>query len=111
MEHIISKRLDLGFLKRDYTLEQIKEIKETWVYCGGDGIRKWGTDYTNKHLIYWKLQNHYNGEMPPHDDCVCDEILTMNCFITDRKGKILVLGNCCIERFIDHAGKLCDECL
>ena len=76
------------------------EEMANWKYCGGD--------YAS-HLKYFQLL--YPGkELPDHvDRCVCDHEIVRNGYITDGN-QILVLGSCCINRFITHSSRTCELC-
>jgi hypothetical protein len=87
-----------GLKNYDLTLEEIRSGK--WSYCGGN---------TGRHHNYWKLCCP-NQELPEHmDRCVCDHPIEENCYITDGP-TILVLGNCCIKKFIPKSGRTCQKC-
>lgn len=77
-----------------------KEIENNeWKYCGGD---------QGRHLNYFKLAN--NSEIPPTTDkCVCGHHIVENCFITNGE-RIIVLGNCCIKKFIPKSTRTCSIC-
>jgi len=94
--------LSTRFIKglREYNITS-KEIKDgEWSYCGGD---------TGRHLNYFKLCKK-NTEHPSYTDkCVCGHQITENCFITNG-ARIIVLGNCCIKRFIPKSTRTCEEC-
>ena len=76
-----------------------------WKYCGGDGGKN------NRHLNYWKL-NFGNVDTPLNEErCVCNHKIKENCYITDKENKeLLILGNCCIKRFIKKSGRTCENC-
>jgi hypothetical protein len=82
-----------------------KEIEDgEWKYCGGD---------QGSHLNYFKLsvqKNKKDTEMPLHvDKCICGHHIEENCFITNGD-RIIVLGNCCIKRFVPKSTRTCSEC-
>lgn len=78
-----------------------KEIKDgDWKYCGGD---------QGRHLNYFNL-THKNKDIPHHvDKCICGHHIEENCFISNND-RIIVLGNCCIKRFIPKSTRTCSEC-
>ena len=76
----------------------------SWSYCGGD---------RGAHLKYFMLCN--TGAMlqtPPHmDSCVCGHDIVHNCFIKNEDNtRMLVLGNCCIKKFMRQSGRTCEVC-
>jgi hypothetical protein len=85
------------------------ELLENYVYCGG------ARDSRQSHANYFLL--FFDGDPPPYPDheetCVCDHYIKENCYITDKRDKkncLVVLGNCCIKRFIPASGRTCSEC-
>ena len=97
----ISKQFIRGLENHNLSLEQIN--KEGWGYCGGD--RSGRNNHFNLHY-----KHKYNLKEPPYTSkCICGHDIEENCYITNKKN-ILVLGNCCIKRFIDNSGKTCDKC-
>ena len=90
-----------GLLKHGLTIE---EVSKSWKYCGGNG--------KPRHVRYWKMFN--KGKLipfPPYEQqCVCDHPIVENCYITNGKGWILVVGNCCIEHFVENSGRTCEVC-
>ena len=98
-EDIISlkSRLIQGPERVNLTFE---EIATKWKYCGGD---------FENHLSYFKLR-FPKRELPDHrDHCVCGHYIERNCYITNGD-EILVLGNCCIKRFMKHSSRSCEVC-
>ena len=75
-------------------------VKST--YCGGN---------RNQHLNYWKLR-FGNKKIPEFkESCLCDHELSIeNCYIEMADSKIIVLGNCCIKRFIGNSSRTCSIC-
>ncbi len=98
----LTERFIRGLANHRLTYEDI--IKSGWRYCGGD---------TGHHANYWDLTN-VSAEQPyHHDNCVCSHHIYENCYICNREGtRILVLGNCCIKKFMpkDKSGRTCSEC-
>ena len=80
------------------TYELIK--KSNWKYCGGNNGR---------HLRYFRLSCPHD-DLPEHaNDCVCGHKIVENCYITDGE-QILILGNCCIKKFITKHSRTCEKC-
>jgi hypothetical protein len=97
----VYRRFIEGLRKHGLTLE---EVSQGWKYCGGNGQQR--------HIRYWETFN--NGKrlpFPPREHhCVCNHDIVENCYITDGNGRILVVGNCCIKRFIERSGRTCEIC-
>jgi hypothetical protein len=102
----ISGRLAKGLQNYDLSLDEIKN--GSWFYCGGD---------SGKHLSYWLLRNatkralkKKEWSMPPHEDhCACGHFIEKNCYISNKK-QILVIGNCCIKKFLKAKERTCELC-
>lgn len=78
----------------------IDEIKNNWKYCGGN---------KGRHLNYFKLCCK-NEEIPEIvNKCVCGHDIQENCYITNDIS-ILILGNCCIKKFIPKSSRTCETC-
>ena len=95
--HNLSSRFLNGL--KSYNLSQ--EDIAGWNYCGG--TKK------GRHLAYFKMR-FPNHELPAlSEECICGHPIKQNCYITNNED-ILVLGNCCIKRFIPKCGRTCSEC-
>jgi hypothetical protein len=77
-----------------------EEIEKEYKYCGGDH---------DSHLNYYEML--YPGEkLPPHEEnCVCGQNIMNNCYVTNGE-KMIVMGNCCIKRFMKKSGRTCSVC-
>ena len=77
-----------------------EEVKQNWKYAGGD----------SRHHFNYFLLCHTEHDQPDWTDrCVCDHIIKENWYITDGTD-FLVIGNCCIKKFIDKQTRTCDMC-
>ena len=78
---------------------------EDWEYAGGN---------KGRHNNYFNLKFKKNPdiEMPDHEDfCPCGKDIKENCFVFNKEdGRLIVLGNCCIKRFIPKSGRTCEDC-
>lgn len=83
---------------KDYQLSM--EQMDNWSYCGGN---------TGRHKNYFKLACPDDDIPELVDKCVCGHRIVENCYITDGEN-ILILGNCCIKKFIKNCGRTCEEC-
>ena len=92
------------------TPETLNEYK----YAGGDGANGGNL----RHLHYYELARP-GEDFPEHvDHCeICDHFIVENCYLEHKeRGAIeLVVGNCCIKRFVEDSGRtcrnLCKECV
>ena len=94
--------LKTRFLKglKEYGLTYEDIIKSNYRYCGGS---------RGRHLNYFKLISP-NEELPDlSDECVCRHHIEENCYITNGE-EILILGNCCIKKFIPYKNRTCELC-
>jgi len=71
-----------------------------WKYCGGDNGR---------HLKYFQLCFGNEPRPTPTGVCVCGHKIKEHCYITNGS-QTLVLGNCCIRKFIPKSSRTCDLC-
>jgi hypothetical protein len=86
-----------GLKRHGLTYDQ---IKDNWKYCGGD---------TGRHLNYFKLCCK-DEPLPEHEkECVCGHAIVENCYIT-FEDDLLILGNCCIKKFIPKSSRTCRDC-
>jgi hypothetical protein len=87
------------------TPETLNEYK----YAGGDGANGGNL----RHLHYYELVRP-GEDFPEHvDHCeICDHFIDENCYLEHKeRGSIeLVVGNCCIKRFVDDSGRTCRNC-
>ncbi len=107
MSDTFNKRFLNGF-KKKYNLTMKDIIEQDYKYAGGT------KDANNPHHYrYWKLMiaQKPHLKMPTHECyCVCDHIIENNCFIINKYDNIIILGNCCIKRFIPKSGRTCGKC-
>jgi len=100
--------------KHNLTYDEVK----TWIFCGGHADSSRCAQTPSEFTAY---ENYFrlcfpNTPFPAIvNTCVCEQSLMHNCYI--RKdinspiGEILIIGSCCIKRFID-SGKVrkCEKC-
>jgi hypothetical protein len=103
MDSRISTRFLNGLMdKHDMDLEDIKD----WIYCGGDFAQ---------HSRYFKLC-YPDKEKPDHEDeCICNTKIGNNCYIRKDVNApvedILVVGSCCITKFLPNGfHRMCEKC-
>ena len=98
----LSKRFMNGLQAYNLSYEMIE--KGDFKYCGGREKR---------HLNYFKVcfpDKKVPDNLPEYrDTCICGHRIRENCYITDGS-QILVLGNCCIRRFVPKCGRTCEKC-
>ena len=97
-ESILYKRF-LSGLKNIYDLSY-NDIKD-WEYAGNNESGK----------KYYYLRFPKSKKLPEYEDnCVCGHAIIKNCYITDGR-RILVVGSCCVEKFMPNGLKrLCSKC-
>lgn len=84
-----------GLKKEGY---EYNDIKENYKYIGGN---------KGRHLNYFKL---FKKEFPKSKDkCICGHFIIENCYISNGFN-IIVLGNCCIKRFVPKCKRTCEKC-
>jgi hypothetical protein len=118
MAHNYEQRVRRGLLEYNLALEDLK----TWKYIGGrphirfldesDEDREEFYDKEDRHYRYFLLCGYTNADFPTiRVKCVCGHRITNQCFIADEAGvRKIVLGNCCIKRFIPKNGRSCSTC-
>jgi hypothetical protein len=67
---------------------------------------------SGRHLNYWLTQGRKINDMPKGvKKCACSHVIKENCYIEHKPtGKVVVLGNCCIKRYIPDSGRTCEQC-
>ena len=100
MPKITLDRFERGLIKHNLSLEEIKN--GDWKYAGG---------CQGRHLNYFNLIKQTKDlKMPLKvDKCICGHHIEENCYITNGD-RIIVLGNCCIKKFIPKNTRTCSEC-
>ncbi len=104
----LTERFIKGLKSRNLTLEMI--VRDGWKYCGGD---------RGRHRRYFSLC-FPSRDAPSHKKrCVCWNKIDINCYITPSKPnettnaqRILVLGSCCIKKFLpkEKGSRTCEKC-
>ena len=84
-----------------------------WIYFGG-AEKKTAYDTIGTHYKYfcqrWKDFFRKQPKVPYEDRCVCNHVITQNCYILNTETKdIKIIGNCCIKKF-GLQGKTCSLC-
>ena len=83
----------------------VETLMEEYKYAGGDDAN--GSN--PRHLHYYNLARP-NEPTPEHvDNCeICSHDIIENCYIEHKlRGDIMVVGNCCIKRFVEDSGRTC----
>ena len=91
---------------KNYSLTYEDLIKYGWMYAGGD---------YDEHLRYfWLITEKTNLTQPEHECfCICGVSIKRNAYIMNRdKTRMLVIGSCCIKRFMPEGkkGRTCEIC-
>ena len=93
----LTNKFKKGLARFDLTMEDMNN----WKYCGGN---------RGRHLNYWKMTCNDGEELPEHtNECICSHRIQENCYISDGD-EILILGNCCIKKFIPNSSRTCEIC-
>ena len=99
-KRILTKKFIKGLMEYNLSIEEIQN--GDWKYCGGD---------KGRHLNYFKLTCPEDDLPGWTNECVCSHAIVENCYITDGDN-ILILGNCCIKKFMPEglSGRTCSLC-
>lgn len=87
-----------GLKNHNLTLEDIQN--GDWKYCGGN---------MGRHFNYFKLFFGHNKIPDKLKSCICGHDIIENCYITNDI-EIIILGNCCIKKFIPNSTRTCEKC-
>jgi len=81
-------------------LETENKDLSLWRYAGGN---------KGRHFNYFKML--YPKELLPEksNECVCNQSIIENCYIS-YQDEIIIVGNCCIKRFIPQSTRTCELC-
>lgn len=93
----ISQQFINGLKKYNVSPDELKN----WKYCGGD---------KGRHKRYFRLCFKDRKIPSKKELCICGHAINENCYIVDKNLNILVLGNCCIKRFIKKSSRTCEKC-
>jgi hypothetical protein len=94
----------LNGLKEKYNME-FDDIKD-WIYCGGS---------YNQHYNYFKVC-YPKTDLPEYNElCICNTKIVHNCYIRPSIDApvetILIVGSCCIEKFLPNGfTRFCERC-
>lgn len=106
MENTFIDKFTKGLKKYNLTFN---DVKTQYKYIGGNN---------GSHLRYYLLVNNIKPNtifnLPKKQKkCICGHDIKHNSYIQDinNKNNIIVLGSCCIKRFIDKKGRTCQTCL
>ena len=93
----LTKRFIEGLEERSLTYE---EVVKHYKYAGGD---------YEGHYNYYRML-FPTREVPENaEHCVCGQGIKRNCYITNMK-RLVIVGNCCIKRFLEKSGRTCEIC-
>ena len=99
----LSDNLIQGFINKGIDPD---DVKENYKYSGGNHHSR-HTNYFN--LIFPKMDLSL---MRKEEYCICGVYIVHNCYITKNNDidTLIIIGNCCIKKFMKHKGRTCDEC-
>lgn len=81
-----------------------REGLSAYRYCGGDGQLHHRNYFE---LFFFKK----DAPIPPQEsECVCGHYIEENCYMVDAQNNFIVLGNCCIKRYMPNHYRSCDIC-
>jgi hypothetical protein len=114
-ESDLSNRFRIGLARYNLTVEEINT--DAWSYAGGDGGFKSGFNERtlnpfSSHYKYFELR-FPEFDFPDYQNhCVCEHHIVENCYIYNEDKGFLIIGNCCIKRFMkaELAGRTCGLC-
>jgi len=78
---------------------KLHDLKD-WRYLGGN---------KGRHLNYYHLACGTENLPEFNSRCVCGHKIEENCYIGNEVN-LLILGNCCIKKFIEKNGRRCCIC-
>jgi len=83
--------------------------KDQWIYAGGEGGRHC---LKLKSIVGNETYEEIQLILGRKDHCICTHEIEENCYILNIiSKKILVVGNCCIKRYLNiDTSKRCEEC-
>jgi hypothetical protein len=97
------RKISTNLQKLDLSFEDFQNS----IYCGGDH-----DEHLNYWNQYWTTKKIYDKKLPEHNEkCLCEHPIEKNCYVHNREtDQIIVLGNCCIKRFVTKSKRTCDRC-
>lgn len=104
------ERMETDPLFRDF-IQAIRNYRVSNEIIRDIGFYYAGGDF-KEHDNYWNMR--YGGKQKPEHQakCVCNVDIKHNCYITDDDEFFLVIGRCCIKRFVpkEKQGRTCSNC-
>lgn len=98
-------------LKYSVQNSDYNKAKHEWVRAGGFHPKKdEGNGQTS--FNYYKAYFSNKFSQPEYETrCICTHDIVHNCYIYNQYNKkAVVVGNCCIKRFLDNIHKSCEVC-
>jgi len=86
-----------------------EEVERDYKYSGGNLDED---DGETRHSRYFDLCFPRDPFPEKVKKCLCDHPIVENCFISKdfNIDTLLIIGNCCIKRFIDKSSRTCENC-
>ena len=100
--HELTEKFIKGLEKYNLTREDID--KQNFKYCGGN---------KGSHLNYFEsfFKKRLKWSPANTDHCICGHRISENCYIINNSEEILlILGNCCIKKFVPKSTRTCEKC-
>jgi len=88
-----------GLEERRITIEEFNKYK----YAGGN---------RGSHKKYFKICGLLDKEPPSFRFCICNHPIEEQCYLANEEKKALVIGNCCIKKFVpkENRERRCTKC-
>ena len=106
-KYMASMNYSPQWVKACYEIGETPEsVNKNFKYWGGDRGRHRNYLLKTKKVSIEELPEHVN-------ECLCGHYIEENCYIIDevrRPDQVIILGNCCIKKFIVKSGRTCKIC-
>jgi len=102
------QRFIRGLREHNLTYEEL--VNNQWRYAGGNGETTSYSDANTRHYRYFKLCFPNMEPLDPVNHCVCGHYIQENCYISDFEGNFIIIGNCCIKKFVPLSSRTCEDC-
>lgn len=98
-------------LKHSVQRNDYNKAKHEWIRAGGYHPNK---EEGNGQTSFNYYKTYFSSKFPQPDyelECICTHKIVHNCYIYNQYNKAaVVVGNCCIKRFLDNIHKSCEVC-
>ena len=101
-EKMMMTKFKRGLKEYDMELTDLDNFK----YYGGDSGSHFNYLVKTLKLSEDEMNYLFHNRV---EECICGHTIKQNCYITDGE-RILILGNCCIKRFVGKCCRTCEIC-